>query len=172
MRKWTVAKWTAVACALVAAIGIVGPASAAPAERKLTGVWTLRVPNGPGLLDRDGSVGLGDPAAATRWRFVQTGARGDYLIRTDETLRGWTLPEAGPGAAVRVGPLNLLPTDPRTLRWTVHLSGSAAAAVISVTINSAVNGWPVVPGGDYDPHLVVVPETFAPVTYLATKVSN
>ncbi|GAA3010537.1 hypothetical protein [Actinokineospora diospyrosa] len=166
MKKWTVA-----VLALVLATGLV-TAPAASAEQVnggLSGYWVLRTPEGAGLVERDGQIGLGAPNRATRWRFVQTGPGPTYLI-LDNDRRGWVLPAATPSAPVRVSPLVLLPTDPRGLRWTIHTNRKGGA--VEVTISSALNGWPVVPNGGYDPRLVVVPETFAPVTYLATRVGR
>ncbi|RLK58214.1 hypothetical protein [Actinokineospora cianjurensis] len=172
-------KWTAVAFALMVAVGVVTTPTSAVAQPAvgdpLAGVWVLRAANGSALVERGGTIGLGSSARATRWRFVPTGSGeggAEYVIHTKD-LRGWVLPRVAPSAPVKVQPLLALPTDTRNQRWRVYLdAGAAQAGVRQVTIASAVNGWPVVVTGDYLPHLAVVPETFAPVTYRAIKVGN
>ncbi|MBM7774265.1 hypothetical protein JOD54_004469 [Actinokineospora baliensis] len=167
-------KWTVVVLALVFATGLVtAPAATADqaGSRLSGGYWVLRTPDGAGLVERDGLIGLGAPGRATRWRITYAGPSDSgptYLIMASNNQRGWVLPGAAPSTPVRVSPMLLLPTDPRTLRWTIHSTNRGGR--LEITISSALNGWPVVPNGAYDPRLVVVPETFAPVTYLATRV--
>ncbi|MEU5695348.1 I66 family serine proteinase inhibitor [Actinosynnema sp. NPDC020468] len=162
------------ALALVAGTGT-AMAVAQPADHG-AGVYVLETESGAGLVERAGQVGLGSPAAATRWRITRDGGdREAWIVRTADRARGWVLREAKPFAPVRVQPLVVFPTQPPRYppyeTWQAHVVEHVADGVV-LTITSGANGWQVVVGGDYDPHLVVVPETFAPVKFVAHKVSD
>ncbi|WP_156893744.1 hypothetical protein [Actinokineospora enzanensis] len=145
-----------------------GPtAQAGTPKDHVSGVYVVTAEDGSALVERDGKVGLGAPAEATRWRLDRSGD--GYLVRTEDRARGWVLEGVEPFSPVLVKALS--PRPPRNEQWQGHLVRHTRDGAV-VTITSAWNGWTVVPGGDYDPHLVVVPETFAPVTYTATRVGK
>ncbi|GAA3027688.1 hypothetical protein [Actinokineospora globicatena] len=174
-------KWMTAVLAVVLVTGVASPAAAEarPGRDRLTGTWVL-LSGDSALVERRGGIGLGSRRDATRWRLVYTGVSEGgpaYLIQRGDG-RGWVLPQAVPGAPVRVAPFLATIGDARTQRWTIHTNRTKNDATgtkndaIDVSINSALNGWPVIVTGDYDPRVVVVPETFAPVTYRAVKVGN
>ncbi|WP_157440372.1 I66 family serine proteinase inhibitor [Actinokineospora inagensis] len=147
------------------------PAVAGRPVNHVNGVYVVTTQNGQALVDRGGVVGLGAPAQATRWR-LDADRSGAYLITTPDRSRGWVLKGTQPSSPVTVAPLIVFPTwpptYPRNELWKGYLVDHTANGAV-VTITSATNDWPVVPSGD---HLVVIPETFAPVTYTATRVGD
>ncbi|MBB4965949.1 I66 family serine proteinase inhibitor [Saccharothrix violaceirubra] len=141
-------------------------------------MYTIEATQGGALVEHDGKITLGDPAHATRWKITRDERRQALLIEQDGTANGWALDEVEPWAPVTVRPLIVFPTEPPTHPdnelWHAHPVDQTTDTTDTtvVTITTAINGWQVVPDGSYTPHLVAVPETFAPVTYVIKKTDD